>query len=307
MPAETTSTSHEAGSVALLALWSVAIIGFLLAAATVTTRSELHATRNSLAAAHARLAAEAGIQLGLARLLRRRVEGAALFDGQPERWRDGAITVDIAIHDEAGKIDLNEAPFELLSGLLLAIGQRREAAVLLACNILERRGTAGAPCAEPDEPEDRPRRQPQRFAVEEELAQVPGVDDALYAAIADNITVATRASAVDPLVAPRAVLLAIPGATPALVDAFLDSRTRWRDIGAADRGVGLAQARGFMMTSPGREFTISAVATTPEHARYRADLLIRLTDLGTRPYEILAARAPPPDRSGASPGQRRVP
>src|SRR5438552_1129027 len=127
MPAEPQPAAGEAGSVALLALWGIAIIGFLLAAATVTTRGELHIARNTLAAAQARLAAEAGTRLGLARLLHRRSEGTALFDGTPERWRDGAITVDIAITDEAGKIDLNEAPFELVSGLLVAVGQSREA------------------------------------------------------------------------------------------------------------------------------------------------------------------------------------
>src|SRR5437867_12934846 len=116
MPAD----PREAGSIALLALWCVAITGFLLAAATLTTRTELRTARNAIAESHARLTAEAGTQLGLARLLRRRAEGLLLFDGVPEAWRDGSTAVTVAIHDEAGKIDLNEAPLELLSGLLAA-------------------------------------------------------------------------------------------------------------------------------------------------------------------------------------------
>ena len=312
MPAETPRAGRipegEAGSIALLALWSVVIIGFLLAAATLITRTELRIAGNAIDESHARLAAEAGVQLGLARLIRRRGEGTLVFDGTPESWRDGAVGVDIAIIDEAGKIDLNEAPFELLSGLLIALGRSREAALLLACNILDRRGAAGAPCPEPYEAADRTRPRAQRFIVSEELAQVPGFDDTLCEEIADHVTVATRASAVDPLVASRPVLLAIPGATPGLVDTFLESRARWHDIAATDHGLGLAHALPFVTTSPAREFTITAVARSATRARYRADLLVRLTDIAAHPYEVVAARAPPVDRGRrVSPPPHRVP
>jgi general secretion pathway protein K len=308
MPADQ-GLDAEAGSIALLALWSVAIIGFLLAAATLTTRTELRTAGNAIAESRARLAAEAGTELGLSRLIRRRADGALLFDGTPEPWRDGGTVVDIAIVDEAGKIDLNEAPLELLSGLLVARGRSRETALLLACNILDWRGSAAAPCPEPNEAADQGRQRPRRFIVPEEVAQVPGFDDSLYDEIADYITVATRASAVDPLVAARPVLLAIPGATPALVDAFVESRARWHDIAAPDSGLGLTQALRFVTTSPAREFTISAVArSTATRARYRADLLVRLTDIAARPYEVLASRAPPVDRGRqVSPPPRRVP
>jgi general secretion pathway protein K len=312
MPAETHRAERiaegEAGSIALLALWSVVIIGFLLAAAALTTRTELRIAGNAIDESHARLAAEAGAQLGLARLIRRRGEGTLVFDGTPEPWRDGDVAVDIAIIDEAGKIDLNEAPFELLSGLLIALGRSRETALLLACNILDRRGAAGAPCPEPDEAADRTRPRAQRFIVPEDLAQVPGFDDALYEEIADHVTVATRASAIDPLVASRPVLLAIPGATPGLVDNFLESRARWHDIAAADIGLGLAHVLPFVTTSPAREFTITATARSATRARYRADLLVRLTDTAAPPYEVLAARAPPVDRGRrVSPPPHRVP
>src|SRR6185437_6194288 len=106
------------------------------------------------------------------------------------------------------KLDLNEAPLELLSGLLVAVGRPREEAQLLACNILDWRGGADPACPEPGD-----RRRPyQRFVVPEQLAQVPGFTEPLYEAVADYVTVATRASAIDPLVAARPVLLAIPGA-----------------------------------------------------------------------------------------------
>jgi general secretion pathway protein K len=295
----------EAGSIAILALWGVALISILLAAATFTTRTEVRIAENAIGGSRARLAAEAGTQLGLFRLLRRRGEGVAIFDGGAEAWQDGSIGVAISIVDEAGKLDLNNAPLELLAGLFVALDRPRETALLLACNILDRRGTPGAMCPEPANGNPRG---PQLFSVPEELGQVPGFDDTLYDSVADYVTTATGASAIDPRVAPRPGLLAIPGATPELVDGYLENRARWRELFGGDSKLNLLPAAPFVVTSPLRDFTIRAVATTGGSARYRADLQIRLTERPKTPYEILAMRAPPVDRGRRdSVPPRRVP
>jgi general secretion pathway protein K len=297
----TTADSAQRGSVAILALWAMTIVAVLLAAAGATTRSEALIARNMVAAARARMAAEAGTQLGLERLLRRHTDVGAAFDGTPELWQDGSTRVEIAIADEAGKIDINLAPLELLAGLFSAVGEPPETALLLACNVLDRRGETGPGCPQPGfgAPPT-----PHRFAMPEELAQVPGINPTLYDAIADDVTVATGASAIAPLVAPRTVLLAVPGATAAMVDSFLDGR---REAGAAALPVAAGPVP-FLMSSPGRDFTISAVATTADRARYRADLQVRLTEQPNRPYEVIAWRTPPVDRGRrATAASRRVP
>ena len=290
--------NKEHGSITLLALWSLAIIGMLLAAATFSTRVQLKMTANAIAESRLRLAAQAGTQLGLARLLRRRSSGPNVFFGTPKRWRDGLVDVEVAIVDEAGKVDLNEAPPELLSGLLVALGRSHEDAAALACNILDRRGTADEICQDRQQGGDR-ERAPSRFVVPEELGQVRGFDDLLYGQIADYITVATRASAIDPLVASRPVLLAIPGVTEAVADNFIDMRERWREIPAGGIGFALPGIIPFITTSPQREFTITAMAMTTGRARYRADLQVRLTDIATHPFDIIALRAPPVDRGNS--------
>jgi general secretion pathway protein K len=295
----------EAGSIAILALWGVAIIAVLLAAATFTTRTEVRIAENAIGGARARLAAEAGTQLGLLRLLRRRSEGTRVFDGSAEAWQDGSTRVAVSIIDEAGKVDLNNAPLPLLAGLLAAVGRSRESALLLACNILERRGQSDAVCPEPGE--DAPRAR-QLFAVPEELAQLPGFDEVLYDSVADYVTVASGASAIDPRVAARPVLLAIPGATPELVDAFLENRTRWRELVSSGNTLNLLPGAAFVVISPATDFTIRAVAATTGGARYRADLQVRLTDRANSPYEIVAMRALPVDREHPiSAAARRAP
>ncbi len=272
---------------AILALWGMAIVFALLAAASFTTRTELQITRNELAAARVRAAAEGGAQIGLARLLARRAKGAAVFDGTPQPWQDGPVRVAIAIADEAGKIDLNQAPPALLAGLFAAVGQTKETSFLLACRVAVRRGGAVPDCPEPP---DAASLRPAVFAAPEELAALPGFGDRLYRQVADDVTVASGASAVDPVVAPRAVLLALPGATPELVDGWLAARKAEAEM--APEGSLFEQLPDFpfLMVSPLRDFTVSATATGPEGARARVDLQVRLSGNAQHPYDVLAFR-----------------
>ena len=293
----------ERGSIAILALWGMALIFMLVAPVAFATRGELQIARNALAETRARLAAEAGTQLGLLRLLRRHDSGEALFDGTPQAWQQGSTHVAIAIADEAGKIDLNLAPLELLAGLFEAAGANRQAAGLIACNILDWRGDNAADCPDTGVPH-----RARRFVVSEQLAELPGIDEALYDRVADDVTVATGASAIDPRVAPRTVLLAIPGATVGMVDSFIESRRMWRDLGAGDASLIPAGATPYMMISPGRDFTITATAVTIDGARYRADLQVRLTQGQAQPYQAMAWRTPPATRGlGAAAPATRVP
>jgi general secretion pathway protein K len=280
---------NQRGSITILVLWGVAIMFVLLAAAGFTTRSQLAIARNDVAAIRARHAAEAGTQLGLARLLARRANGLAIFDGTPEMWQDGTARVEIAIQDEAGKIDLNQAPLGLLGGLIEAVGRPRDEALLLACAIVERRGGTAPPCPAPPAPSG----PAAIFAAPEELAGLPGFGDRLYASLADFVTVATGAGAIDPEVAPRTVLLALPGATAAEVDAWLAGRAAMREMAPESSGFESLPDFPYLAVSPVRDFTVSAVATTPDGARARADLQLRLTGTANRPYEVMAFRTPP--------------
>jgi hypothetical protein len=108
--------------------------------------------------------------------------------------------------------------------------------------------------------------------------------------VADAVTVASGASAVDPVVAPRTVLLALPGATRELVDGWLAARKAEAEM--APEGSLFEQLPDFpfLMVSPLRDFTVSATATGPDGARARADLQIRLTSNAQHPYDVLAFR-----------------
>jgi general secretion pathway protein K len=279
--------SSERGSIAVLALWAMAIVFVLLAAAGFTTRTEVLIARNELASARAKSAAEAGTQLGLARLLARKARGPALFDAAPQMWQDGAARVAISIDDEAGKIDINQAPLALLTGLFKAVGRPEVEALLLACRIVAHRGGAAEACPEAGD------EKPALFTAPEELAALPGFGDQLYVAIADCVTVATGASAIDPEAAPRLVLMALPGVSANMVDGWIAERRMMREMASGGGGFETLPALPFLMMSPERDFTVSAVASLPEGARARVDLQVRLTGLARHPYAVMAYRTPP--------------
>lgn len=299
MTARPRQRSGERGSVTILVIWGMALVFILMAAVNYTSRADALIARATIDVSQARHAAEAGTQIGLARLLQHRLDGSLKFDGTPVAWALDGIRVDISIFDEAGKIDLNQAPLALLAGLLTATGQPADAAALLACRIVDRRGGHDPDCP-PESFGEADQRQIPLFTAPEELALLPGFNEAIYASVADSVTVMTRASAIDPSVATRSVLLALPGATPMLVDSYLQQRSFWEGAALADIGIAAQMAGPLFMASPRQDFTIRAVASTPTGAHYRADLQVRLTAQSGHAYEVVAWRTPALDAAGAA-------
>ncbi|MCH9050832.1 MAG: general secretion pathway protein GspK, partial [Proteobacteria bacterium] len=123
------------GIALVIVLWGLVLLAVIAAAFTTETRTEVTLARNHLENAKAKALADAGVHAAMLGLHRREVE---------RRWRaDGTVysitlglrhaeaapaaqagegEVSIVIEDEAGKIDLNAAPDELIHGLLVAVG-----------------------------------------------------------------------------------------------------------------------------------------------------------------------------------------
>lgn len=114
----------------------VVILGLALAAAAagailLTARAEVDETRLLTEAARARALADAGVELAAARLLADEPPPGAFtarFDGA-----DIAVTIE----DEAGKVDFNEAPAELIEAALRAAGVAPAEAARLADAIVD--------------------------------------------------------------------------------------------------------------------------------------------------------------------------
>ncbi|MBI3514400.1 MAG: general secretion pathway protein GspK [Proteobacteria bacterium] len=273
---------RERGAALIVVLWGVALIAAAIIAIGATSRSESLIGRNALENARARHAAEAGIQLALHRLLAY-PRGTHLFDGTPMSWQDGTATVVLAIQDEEGKIDLNAASFELIAGVLRGAGLGPDAALPTACRIVARRGYYDPQCLDGDRAP--PAVEPGLLVAVEEARRLLGVSDVLYRRLAPLVTVFSGSSAIDPRVAPRDVLLAVPTLSTGLVDSWIGRRT-------LAEGLGELRDRRYFAVTTGRTFAVSAHATTAGGGRHRAEMVVRLTHRPEQPFAVLAWREP---------------
>ncbi len=236
-------------------------------------------------------------------------DGAWRVDGTVYAWAYGGGELRIAVTSEAGKIDLNGAPDELLHGLFLsarwsgdaswpggggaaggevlgldeagaaalvdAVRDFADADDLVRLNGAEDRDYAAAGLAwgAKDAP----------FEAVAALQQVIGMTAPLYAAIAPALTVHTGAKGVDARLAPREVLLALAGsggsagggdAAQATVDDYLSARAQAPANAApaflgGESGAGAGRSRA-------RVYTIHAEAKLPSGAVFAREAIIRL-------------------------------
>ena len=204
-------------------------------------------------------------------------------DGTVYVWPFAGGTVLISIQDEAGKIDLNRAPDELLEGLFVSVGvDEREARALIDAisdfrdpNELKRLNgaedrdyrAAGLAYGAKDAP----------FEVVEELHQVLGMTPELYAQVAPALTVHARRRRVNRATAPPLVLRALPGLDAAGVEALIAAREE------AGGGAAASLRRA-------RVVTIRAEARTDSGAVYVREAVVRLTRGRAQPFRIEAWR-----------------
>lgn len=245
----------HAGAALLLVLWIVLLLSTLVAGYALSARIESLQGNGVARQLAAREVARAGIEYAIARLLDPDPARRWPVDGRPQAFAFADAQVQVAVRDEAGKIDLNAASPELLREFFLALGEAPEAAARLAGAVVDFRdpdsltqpmggaedadyAAAGLAWGAKDAP----------FEDVSELQQVLGMTPALYARAAPHLTVYSGqgtpdARFADPLV--RRALGLPPRPEPPAPDApppagsgtySIDSRARLAD----GRSAGLA-------------------------------------------------------------------
>jgi general secretion pathway protein K len=208
----------------MLVLWIIALLTIIAVAMSSAQRTETALTANLLDAARFRAQADAAVAYAALQLMAPPVaeleEGAETWvpDGQPRSWTFAGAELEIVVLNEASLIDLNQAPRELLIGLLAAAEVPEEEQDAIADAILDWRDeddlhlAAGA--EDPDYAaaglsygaKDAP------FESVEELRDVIGMSRDLYRALAPVLTVAGTGR-VDEALAPPMVVAALRGMT----------------------------------------------------------------------------------------------
>jgi general secretion pathway protein K len=226
------SPASERGVALILVLWLTILLTVIASAFAYSMRTETLAARNEISLAQARGLADGAVMRMAFELMRpRTLNETWQADGQPHYWDEGDAHVAANAIDESGKIDLNSASDALLKGLFqTAGGLDVDAAQGIVDKIddwkdaddLKRPNGAEAPDYQAAGLSYKPANAP--FENIAELQRVLGMTAALYAAVAGNLTVFSKSPGVNPAFASRSVLLAIPGATPEVVDTYLAQR-----------------------------------------------------------------------------------
>jgi general secretion pathway protein K len=263
-------------------LLSAVTISFLTSSTT-----SYRLSRNALEAARWEAAAEAAIARAVLGLLDTRRERRWRVDGTPQAFSFGGVKMRIAIQDELGRIDLNQADHSLLAGLFRSVGLGIDAAAGLADKMLDWRGSGpGKRLGGAQEPDYRaaglthaPRNGP--FQSVDELKLVMGVTPELYRRVEPALTVYSGRQFLDPQFAPAVALAALPGQSREAAAAVIASRrSQGTRAGVIDPTVPLG----------GRAFSIRLVIDRPGGALTR-EVIVRLTDRPSEPYWLLSWRS----------------
>lgn len=199
-------TTDDRGLALVSVLWAVAVVGLVAFAVVSRTfsaqRAEHIAWENQL------MERDAETALAMAVL--------ALTDSRADRrWRThgaghvlavGEASAEVSVSDELGRIDLNTGDEAVLQNLVQQAGLTQGEARDIAGRVVERRAR-GKP-----------------FLAVRDLLEVKGVTTALLQRVASALTVHSQARAIDPMVAPRLALMALPGMTEGEVERILASQ-----------------------------------------------------------------------------------
>ena len=288
-----TTNAAEAGFILIAVLWIVAAL------ATLASIYSLYAT-NTAAASHLaddRLQAEAAIRAG--------VELAAfqvLAEPEASRPTHGAFTakvgpakLNVRYTSEVGRVDLNAAPKELLTGLFTSVGVSGDRAATYADRIIGWRKkaepnvatdtgakevsaykSAGLPYA--------PRQAP--FTNSLELALVMGLPAQVVERILPDVTVFSGKAEIDVGSAEPEVIAALPGMTPDILLTVLKARAGDPKNGAALLNL-LGAAHDRATLDAGKATRASITVDLDQGRRVQAVVVFVLADNGEEPFDIV--------------------
>ena len=298
---------RQSGVALVLVLWMMVLLTVIANSLVFSSRTDVLAAANLSSAAQAEAFADAGVYMAIHQLSRARTNppgqvDAAVWnpDGLARPWRFRETEFSVSIIDESGKIDINAADPRLLNGLFVSAGVDQAAADSLVDAILDWRdadelrqphgaeqgdyAAAGRDYAPANAD----------FVTIDELRQVLGMTDAVFARIESIVTVHSRQAGIDSATAPRAALMALPGVSPGQVDQFVAQRQTLIEQGLP--APPFPPAQGFAAQARTSTFSIQVEVVLSDNANFFRQAVVRLTNNALDPVQILSWRAPPANK-----------
>ena len=285
----------ERGIALILVLWVLALLSVIAVGFASNARTELLVVRNQIEAARARAIAEAGISLAILEMTQMDQERRWIADGRAHVLAYGEDRIQVSVQDEAGKIDLNAAPDELLEGVLRAVGVEAASARRLVDAIddwkdpddltrpLGAEGPEYRGAGLPYGPSNGP------FLAVDELRLVIGMTPALFERIRPLVTVYSRSGRINPLTAPPEVIRGLPGVGLDQADLYLAMRSAL-DMPRQDMLPALIGAEPYLARLSTQIVTIRSVGRTVRGGVFVREAVVVLTRTPAAPYRLLSWR-----------------
>lgn len=210
-------TARTQQGVALISvLWIILLVSTIATSLSATVRTDSRIARRAIQTSQVEHLARGGIDLAVYNMQIADVSGWRA-DGIPRDLSIENITLRIAITDESGRVDINQAPVELLQSLFAALGEDVDRSATLANTIVDFRDSDDLRMPLGAERSDYladgrtvgPRNSD--FEVTGELQNVMGMDAEIYARLQPHVTVHTGAVGVNRNLASAQVAQAIAG------------------------------------------------------------------------------------------------
>ena len=299
------------GLVLVTVIWLLALLG------GVTTAMALYVTSTvgTLDVFAKRLQAEAALEGGL-----RHAVAAFLAGGMKPSGKDfvrvGDATVTASWIGETARIDLNYAPADLLAGLFVHLGVEPDLADTYARSIVtfrglppeaKRSGPGGKPPSEtPDaiyaaahrlDPKPDSHRP---FVDVGQLGPAAGLSPAVASRAAPFLTTFSGAAAIDPRIAAREVIEALPEMTRERVLSLLELRERPGDLGTLDDALG--PSKPFTSRAPPSSIRFHLRSAMPDGLTVAAQVVVVTYVRDRLPFRVVSWDDEEPSRG---PGERK--
>ena len=303
----------QSGVALVLVMWVSVLLTVIASSFIVERRTETLIVRNSVSMARAQAVADAGVYRAVMELYRADATTAANAwkrNGVQE-WSFDGVPVRVEMLDESGRIDINTASDPLLRGLLVSVGLADDELARVLDAILDWRDPDSLKRVNGAEEADyRAAGLPYKpanshFQALEELQLVLGMRPEIYRRIAPLATVFSRQAGVNTQVAPREVLLAIPGITAEIVDPFLQRREEAR---AANQPLPVLTQAAAFNTGNSMVVTVRAEARLDDGTYFAREAVALLRPIPRKPVTFVAWReytAPPPAANAAASEEKR--
>ena len=291
------SIRRNRGVALLLVIWVLALVAILIGGFVLIARTEQLESRHLEDGARARYAAEAGLSRAVYELMRPALETRWVADGRPYELEFDGAKVEVRVHDEGGKIDVNAADDKTLLAVFALAGVEQDRAERLVDAIMDWRDPDDLTHPKGAEKADYeaagltygPANMP--FATIGEFQQVLGMDYELFHKLRPFITVYSRSARPNFGLAQALLLQLVPGVTPEQAQQLVEMRQRLMPGDPQANALVLPDGTPLVAGGGSGTYTVQSLATLGSGMRSGLTVVVRLGGApGARAYTALEWR-----------------